>query len=169
MYIRYLLRFFDCLAHPNLSATFATDEKWPLCHLPISYQSLAGSLSSLRKSELLKLIFFILSLFLLSKLKSVAQNEWKNTHIHSFLAPPLWRNSGGRRWFRVTIGRLVVGSIPGRDLRERNFGGAQNHIKEWWEWDDNACTLTIGAWHNSLDRRPPWYLVSPLLKTNKTN
>ena len=24
---RYLLRFFDCLAHPNLSATFATDEK----------------------------------------------------------------------------------------------------------------------------------------------
>ena len=80
-------------------------------------------------------------------------------------ASPLWRNSGGRRRFRVTIGRLVVGSIPGRDLRERNFGGAQNHNKEWWEWDDNACTLTIGAWHNSLDRRPPWYLVSPLLKT----
>ena len=25
--IRYLLRFFDCLAHPNLSATFATDQK----------------------------------------------------------------------------------------------------------------------------------------------
>ena len=25
--IRYLLRFFDCLAHPNLSAPFATDEK----------------------------------------------------------------------------------------------------------------------------------------------
>ena len=24
---RYLLRFFDCLAHPNLSATFATDHK----------------------------------------------------------------------------------------------------------------------------------------------
>ena len=24
---RYLLIFFDCLAHPNLSATFATDEK----------------------------------------------------------------------------------------------------------------------------------------------
>ena len=24
---RYLLRFFDCLAHPNLSATFATDQK----------------------------------------------------------------------------------------------------------------------------------------------
>ena len=51
MYIRYLLRFFDCLAHPNLSATFATDEKWPLCHLRISYQSLAGSLSSLQKSR----------------------------------------------------------------------------------------------------------------------
>ena len=24
--IRYILRFFDCLAHPNLSATFATDQ-----------------------------------------------------------------------------------------------------------------------------------------------
>ena len=23
------LRFFDCLAHPNLSATLATDQKWP--------------------------------------------------------------------------------------------------------------------------------------------
>ena len=28
--------------------------------------------------------------------------------------PPSWRNSGGRRRFRVTIGRLVAGSIPGR-------------------------------------------------------
>ncbi len=26
VYSRYLLRFFDCLAHPNLSATFATDQ-----------------------------------------------------------------------------------------------------------------------------------------------
>ena len=25
--IRYLLRCFDCLAHPNLSTTFATDQK----------------------------------------------------------------------------------------------------------------------------------------------
>ena len=30
------------------------------------------------------------------------------------LVPPSWRNSGGRRRFRVTIGRLVAGSIPGR-------------------------------------------------------
>ena len=29
-------------------------------------------------------------------------------------APPLWRNSGRRRQFRVTIGCLVAGSIPGR-------------------------------------------------------
>ena len=56
---RYLLRFFDCLAHPNLSATFATDEKLPLCHLHISYKNLAGSLSSLQKSELLELIILI--------------------------------------------------------------------------------------------------------------
>ena len=27
MKMRYLLRIFDCLAHPNLSATFATDQK----------------------------------------------------------------------------------------------------------------------------------------------
>ena len=59
IYIRYLFRFFYCLAHPNLSATFATDEKWPLCHLHISYQSLAGNLSSLQKSESLKLIILI--------------------------------------------------------------------------------------------------------------
>ena len=56
IYSRYLLRFFDCLVHPNLSATFATDQKWPICHLRISYQSLAGSLRSLKKSEFLKLI-----------------------------------------------------------------------------------------------------------------
>ena len=36
---RYHSRFFDCLAHPNLSATLATDQKWPLSHLRISYQS----------------------------------------------------------------------------------------------------------------------------------
>ena len=58
IYIRYLLRFFDCLAHPNLSATFATDQKWPICHLRISYQSLAGSLRSLKKSEFLKLFLY---------------------------------------------------------------------------------------------------------------
>ena len=39
---RYLLRFFDCLAHPNISAAFATDQKWPICHLRLLYQSLAG-------------------------------------------------------------------------------------------------------------------------------
>ena len=38
---RHHSRFFDCLAHPNLSATLATDQKWPLSHLRISYQSLA--------------------------------------------------------------------------------------------------------------------------------
>ena len=28
-YLWHLLRFFDCLAHPNLSATLATAQKWP--------------------------------------------------------------------------------------------------------------------------------------------
>ena len=42
-------------------------------------------------------------------------------------------------------------------------------------WDDNAClgvrnTSSIGAWPNSLDRRPPWHcIVSPLLQTNISN
>ena len=67
MHIRYLLRFFDCLAHPNLSATLATDQKWPLCHLRISYQSLAGGLRSLQKSEFLKLIILI---FHIKKIKN---------------------------------------------------------------------------------------------------
>ena len=40
-YSRHHSRFFDCLAHPNLSATLATDQKRPLSHLCISYQSLA--------------------------------------------------------------------------------------------------------------------------------
>ena len=33
------------------------------------------------------------------------------------------------------------------------------------KWDGNACI--IGAWHNSLDRSPPRYLVSPMLKVFK--
>ena len=44
----------------------------------------------------------------------------------------------------------------------------------WRGWDDNAFlgarnTCSIGAWPNSLDRRPPWYcIVSPLLQTIQT-
>ena len=41
LYSRHLSRYFDCLAHPNLSATLATDQKWPLSYLRISCQSLA--------------------------------------------------------------------------------------------------------------------------------
>ena len=41
IFTRYLSRFSDCLVHPNLSATLATDQKWPLNHLHISHQSLA--------------------------------------------------------------------------------------------------------------------------------
>ena len=40
-FLRYHPIFFDCLVHPNLSATLATDQKWPLRHLHIIYQSLA--------------------------------------------------------------------------------------------------------------------------------
>ena len=72
--IRYLLRLFDCLAHPSLSATFATDQKWPLCHLRTSYQSLAGSLSSFQKSEFLKLIFLIFHLKKLNNYYSIWSN-----------------------------------------------------------------------------------------------
>ena len=41
MYPRYHSRFFDPLAHSNLRATLATDQKWPLSCLRITYQSLA--------------------------------------------------------------------------------------------------------------------------------
>ena len=41
MFLRYHSRFFNCLSHPNLCATLATDQKWPLNCLRISYQSLA--------------------------------------------------------------------------------------------------------------------------------
>ena len=43
-----------------------------------------GSHSSLQKSEF-KVDNFILPLFLVPKLRSVHQNEWKNTHIYFFL------------------------------------------------------------------------------------
>ena len=36
---RYLSRFFDCLAHSNLNATLATNQKRPLSCLRISEQS----------------------------------------------------------------------------------------------------------------------------------
>ena len=45
---------------------------------------LMGSLSSLQKSDFLKLIFFILPLVLVPKLRSVAQNERKKTPIYFF-------------------------------------------------------------------------------------
>ena len=38
---KYLSRFVDGLAHPNLCATLATDQKWPLICCRISYQTLA--------------------------------------------------------------------------------------------------------------------------------
>ena len=77
---RYLLRFFDCLAHPNLGAPFATDQKWPLCHLHISYQSLAGGLRSLQKSEFLKLIISCFHYFC-----SQNWNQWKKQPYIFFL------------------------------------------------------------------------------------
>ena len=82
--IRYLLRLFDCLANPNLGAPFATDQKWPICHLRISYQSLAGGLRSLQKSEFLKMIISFFHYFC-----SQNWNQWhkmseKNTHIYFF-------------------------------------------------------------------------------------
>ena len=81
---RYLLRFFDCLAHPNLSATFATDQKWPICHLRISYQSLAGSLRSLKKSEFLKLIISFFHYFWCQNQDQWHKMSGKNTHIRIF-------------------------------------------------------------------------------------
>jgi hypothetical protein len=47
------------------------------CFFDICTAEMAQSLSSLQKSEFLKLIIFILPLFLVPKLRSLAQNEWK--------------------------------------------------------------------------------------------
>ena len=82
--IRYLWRFLDCLAHPNLSATFATDQKWPICHLCISYQSLAGSLRSLKKSEFLKLIISFFHYFWCQNQDQWHKMSGKNTQIRIF-------------------------------------------------------------------------------------
>ena len=99
---RYLLRFFDYLAHPNLSGTFATDQKWPICHLRISYQSLAGKLCSLKKSRVFKVDYFILPSFLVPKSRSMAQMSGKNTHIHIFYFwfknKRVWAEKIGKIW-----------------------------------------------------------------------
>ena len=84
MYIRYLLSFFVCLAHPNLSATFATDQKWPICHLHTSYQSLAGGLRGLQKSEFLKLIISFFHYFWYQNWNQWHKMSGKNTHIYFF-------------------------------------------------------------------------------------
>ena len=84
MCIRYLLRFVDCLAHPNLGATFATDEKWPICHLHISYQGLAGSLPSLKKSEFIKLIISYSHYFWRQNWVLCHKMIGKNIHIYFF-------------------------------------------------------------------------------------
>ena len=85
MDIRYLLRLFDCLAHPNLGAPFATDQKWPICHLHISYQSLAGGLRSLQKSEFLKLTISFFHYFWWHNWDQCYKMSGKNTHIYFFL------------------------------------------------------------------------------------
>ena len=84
IYIRYLLRLFDCLAHPNLGSPFATDQKWPICHLRISYQSLAGGLRSLQKSEFLKLIISFFHYFCSQNWNQWHKMSGKNTHIYFF-------------------------------------------------------------------------------------
>ena len=76
-----------------------------------------------------------------------------------------------RRWQLEKVVNLDENSwTPTKIIKKRSFSEAQKH---WRGWDDNAClgvrnTSSIGAWHNSLDGRPPWYcIVSPLLQ-NKT-
>ena len=60
----------------------------------------------------------------------------------------------------LLVWRSAVRTLPPATL-EKVVSGRKFRITHR-EWDDNACI--IGAWHNSLDWSPPWYLVSPLLK-----
>jgi hypothetical protein len=75
----------------------------------------------------------------------------------------------GEHW---TCNPRVSGSIP--------IAGNLKKLLIWMKiiiemhgWDDNAClgvrnTSSIGAWHNSLDLRPPWYcILSPLLQRKR--
>ena len=100
IYNRYLLRIFECLAHPNQSATFATDQKWPICHLRISYQSLAGSLRSLKKSEFLKMIISFFHYFWCQNGDQWNKMSGKNTHIRMFY---FWFNN--KRVWAEKIGK----------------------------------------------------------------
>jgi hypothetical protein len=62
-YSRYHSRFFDCLAHPNLSATLATDQKLPLSFLHDlrvifdEWQKLHLGLDALSNQKILKGIY----------------------------------------------------------------------------------------------------------------
>ena len=84
LFSRYLLGLFDCLAHPNLGAPFATDQKWPICHLRISYQSLAGGLRTLQKSEFLKSIIQFFHYFCSQNWNQWHKMSGKNIHIYFF-------------------------------------------------------------------------------------
>ena len=71
----------------------------------------------------------------------------------------------------------VSGSSPGTSNLKKLLIWMKIHglqaQKHWRGWDDNAClgvrnTSSIGAWHNSLDRRLPWYcIVYPLLQNKR--
>ena len=61
--------------------------------------------------------------------------------------------------------KIEVSESPahgGVDLALAFFSEGPRSDSHTRKWDDNTCI--IGAWHNSLDRSPPWYLVYPLLK-----
>ena len=117
---------------------------------------------------------------------SLSSSSWptRNTVIYfliiSFLRSPPWCRGGAldlwtkgqrfvprRRQLEKVVNLDENSWTPTEIIKKRSFSEAQKH---WRGWDDNAClgvrnTSSIGVWHNSLDRRPPWYcIVSPLLQ-----
>ena len=112
---RYLLRLFDSLAHPNLSAAFATDQKWPICHLRISYQSLAGGLRSLQKLEFLKLIISFLQYFCCQNWNQWHKMSGKKPHIYFFYFwfknKQVWAEKIGKKW-KNSKNLKVAGNYP---------------------------------------------------------
>ena len=63
--------------------------------------------------------------------------------------PPLWRNLGGRRRFRVTIGHLVAGSIRGRAY-VKEIPSAEH--KQQSVMGCRVCQLILQKKHSILNR-----------------
>ena len=90
------------------------------------------------------------------------KSEWEERTMKTCPVSPPWRSGFS---VNLLVWRTAVRTLPWQ-LWKKLFQDESLDLHTR-EWDDNACI--IGVWHNSLDRSPPWYLESPLLKLKKGN